>query len=96
MAWLAWGLLGIVLGIVFKVVARSHGPGAWFAAICVGVSGALVGGWIAGVVWGEGILEVRSANLMGVVLGAAVMLAVYRYRLSHRTPGSEYINPNAM
>jgi len=96
MAWQAWGLLGVVLGVIFKFAARTHGPGAWFAAICVGVAGSLLGGWIAGVVWGEGILDVRTANLIGAVLGAALMLAIYWYRMSHRTPGTEYINPNAM
>jgi uncharacterized membrane protein YeaQ/YmgE (transglycosylase-associated protein family) len=96
MAWLAWTLLGFVLGIIFKLVARTHGPGAWFAGICVGVGGGLTGGWIVSLVWGEGVLDVRAGNLIGAVLGAIILLAIYWYRLRHRLPGTEYINPNAM
>ncbi len=96
MAWLAWALLGCVLGLLFKMFVRTPGPGAWFVAICVGVAGGVVGGWIASIVWGEGVLDVRTGNLIGTVIGAIILLVIYWYRVQHRRPGTQYINPNAM
>ncbi len=96
MAWLAWAVLGFVLGVIFKLLIRTHGPAAWFAAIAVGIAGGVVGGWIGSLIWGTGVLDVRVSNLAAAIVGAIVLLAIYRYRWAHRGPGFQYGNPNAL
>ncbi len=96
MAWLAWGLLGLAVGIIFKFVAQRPGIEGLVAGICVGVAGGETGGWIAGYVWGQGVIGAGTANLAGAVVGAIALLAFYWYRLKHHRPGNQYVNPNAM
>jgi uncharacterized membrane protein YeaQ/YmgE (transglycosylase-associated protein family) len=72
------GILGYILGgLVIGVLARLLKPGAdpmgWIMTILLGVVGAVIGGWLAG------ILGITSTLMMWVIaiLAAIVLLFVY-------------------
>jgi uncharacterized membrane protein YeaQ/YmgE (transglycosylase-associated protein family) len=75
MGILTWLLIGLVAGIIAKVVmGDSFG---WIVTILLGIVGAFVGGWISSYFGGP---AVTGFNLMSVLVaagGAIVVLFIY-------------------
>ena len=46
MAWFSFLILGIIAGVIAKLILRQKA--GWFLTIVLGVLGALLGGWISG------------------------------------------------
>tara|TARA_B100001179_G_scaffold190511_1_gene147194 strand:+ start:241 stop:504 length:264 start_codon:yes stop_codon:yes gene_type:complete len=44
----AFAVLGILTGIIARIILPGKQVGGWFVAILLGLLGAMVGGWIAG------------------------------------------------
>ena len=75
MGWITWILIGLVAGIIAKLVM--HDRFGWILTILLGIVGAIVGGWISGMLGGPGA---SGFNLMSVLVaagGAIVVLFVY-------------------
>jgi uncharacterized membrane protein YeaQ/YmgE (transglycosylase-associated protein family) len=78
MGILSWIVFGLVAGVVAKVIMPGKDPGGWVVTILLGIGGAFVGGYLAGLLGiapGTGF-HVRS--LATAVGGALVILFVYR------------------
>ena len=73
---LGWILFGLIVGVVAKLVMPGTDPGGFFVTILLGVAGAVLGGWLGQVMglYGPG----DSAGFVMSVIGAAVLLFVYR------------------
>lgn len=72
---LTWLLIGLVAGIIAKVVMGDRF--GWIVTILLGIVGAFVGGWISGLFGGP---AVTGFNLMSVLVaagGAIVVLFIY-------------------
>lgn len=52
MGWFSFLILGIIAGVIAKLILRQKA--GWFLTIILGVLGAMVGGWIAGLIPGIG------------------------------------------
>jgi uncharacterized membrane protein YeaQ/YmgE (transglycosylase-associated protein family) len=75
MGWITWILIGLVAGIIAKLVM--HDRFGWILTILLGIVGAFVGGWISGMLGGPGV---TGFNLMSVLVsagGAIVVLFIY-------------------
>ncbi len=79
---LLWILFGLVVGIVAKLLMPGADPGGIFLTIVLGVGGALLGGWLGRVMglYHEG----EAAGFIMAVVGAVIVLAVYRLVLPGR------------
>ena len=78
MSWIIWVVLGLVAGIIAKMLMPGRDPGGFIITIVLGIVGALVGGFIS-VRLGFG--EVTGFNIPSIViavLGAMLLLFVYR------------------
>jgi uncharacterized membrane protein YeaQ/YmgE (transglycosylase-associated protein family) len=78
MGILAWIVLGLVVGVIAKLIMPGKDPGGFIVTILIGVAGAFLGGWIGTMIgWGsvEGF-DFRSLAL--AVGGAIILLALYR------------------
>ncbi|HEU5453980.1 MAG TPA: hypothetical protein VFU76_18435 [Terriglobales bacterium] len=95
MVWLVFAGIGAVLGAASRLVLPGAGGGAWVADLCVGIGGAVTGGWIGGRIFGAGILRFGVGNLVAAGIGAVLLLALYGWRLKRRGPGFRGLNPNA-
>ncbi len=72
MSIFAWIVIGIVAGwLAEKVMGRSHGL---ITNLIVGVVGALLGGWISGMLFGEGLEGFSLQSLLIAFLGACLLL----------------------
>ncbi len=69
-------VLGLVAGAIAKFIMPGRDPGGMVWTILLGIAGSLVGGFLFKAV-GIGDGE-RWAGLLGSVIGAVVLLALYR------------------
>lgn len=78
MGILTWIILGLVVGILAKLIMRGEDPGGIFLTTMIGVAGAFVGGFVGSLL---GLGDVTGFNVMSLALataGAVALLAAYR------------------
>jgi uncharacterized membrane protein YeaQ/YmgE (transglycosylase-associated protein family) len=82
MAILSWIVFGLVIGIIAKLLMPGKDPGGFIVTILLGVAGALVGGFIGRAMgfYGPG----QSAGWLMSILGAIILLALYRMLVRRR------------
>ncbi len=80
---LLWVLFGLVVGIVARLIMPGSDRGGVIMTIILGIVGALLGGWLGRVLgfYREG----EAAGFIMAVIGAVIILAVYRLVLPSRT-----------
>jgi len=79
MGFLAWIVLGGIAGAIAKLIMPGKDPGGIFITILIGIVGALLGGFLAGLVGissGAGFFDPMSWVV--AVIGALILLGVYR------------------
>lgn len=47
MGWLAFIILGLIAGVIARIILPGRQRGGWILTLILGVLGALLGGWIA-------------------------------------------------
>lgn len=81
---LAWLAIGLVTGVVGKLVMPGKDPGGVIATILIGIAGALIAGFVAETMhW---TVSGAWQNYAASVAGAVAILAIYRMTRNHR-PG---------
>ena len=68
-------VLGLVAGAIAKFLMPGKDPGGWIVTALLGIGGSVVGGYLFGAL---GLSEGGPAGLIGSVLGACVLLGIYR------------------
>jgi uncharacterized membrane protein YeaQ/YmgE (transglycosylase-associated protein family) len=82
MAILSWIVFGLVIGIIAKLLMPGKDPGGFIVTILLGVAGALIGGFIGRAM---GLYTAgQSAGWIMSVLGAIILLALYRMMVRRR------------
>ena len=76
MGILAWIIVGLIVGVIAKLIMPGHDPGGMIVTILLGIGGALLGGTI-GRALGFYTVDEPAGWLMSIV-GAIVLLALYR------------------
>ncbi len=80
---LGWIIFGLIVGVIAKLLMPGRDPGGLIVTICLGIVGALVGGFIGRLL---GFYQTgQSAGYIMSVIGAIVVLFIYR-RLVRATP----------
>lgn len=85
MGILTWIILGLIAGAIAKFLMPGKDPGGFFVTILIGIVGAIIGGFIGSTL---GVGDVTGLNLWSIVLaviGAIVLLIVYRMVVNRRT-----------
>ena len=82
MAILSWIVFGLVIGIIAKLLMPGRDPGGFIVTILLGIAGALVGGFIGRAMGFYG--PSRSAVWLMSILGAIILLALYRMLVRSR------------
>lgn len=78
MGILAWIVLGLIAGVVAKLIMPGKDPGGFIVTIVIGIVGALIGGSIASALgWGD-VSGINIGSIIIAVLGAILLLVVYR------------------
>ncbi len=82
MGILSWILFGLVIGIIAKLLMPGRDPGGFIITILLGVAGALLGGFLGQAMGLYGPNE--SAGWLVSILGAVILLALYRMMVRRR------------
>jgi uncharacterized membrane protein YeaQ/YmgE (transglycosylase-associated protein family) len=82
MAILSWILFGLVVGVIAKLLMPGRDPGGFIVTILLGIAGALIGGFIGRAMGFYGSNE--SAGWIVSILGAVILLALYRMMVRRR------------
>lgn len=82
MGILGWILFGLIVGAVAKLVMPGRDPGGLIVTMILGIVGALVGGFIGRALGMYG--PNQGAGFVMSVIGAIVLLAIYRWFVSRR------------
>jgi uncharacterized membrane protein YeaQ/YmgE (transglycosylase-associated protein family) len=77
MGILSWIVLGLVAGLLAKLLMPGKGPTGWIVTILLGIGGALVGGFIAQMLWGGDITGFDLRSVAIAVGGAVLLLVIY-------------------
>ena len=80
---LGWILIGLVAGVLGKLIMPGKDPGGIIVTILIGIAGALLAGFLANNVLNIQ-LEGWIANYGAATLGAVILLALYRLVMTRR------------
>jgi uncharacterized membrane protein YeaQ/YmgE (transglycosylase-associated protein family) len=82
MGIITWILFGLVVGVIAKLLMPGRDPGGFIVTILLGIAGALLGGFIGRAMGFYG--ENESAGWLISILGAIILLALYRMMVRRR------------
>jgi uncharacterized membrane protein YeaQ/YmgE (transglycosylase-associated protein family) len=78
MSIIGWIIIGALAGWVASMITGQNARMGWLANITVGIVGALVGGFLWGVITGTEFLATFSlGTLLVAILGAVILLFIY-------------------
>lgn len=79
-------IIGLVVGALAKLVMPGKDPGGIFVTMLLGIAGSFLAGLIGrGVGW---YAHGQSAGFIASVVGAIIILAIYRLIVRRRRPAS--------
>ena len=83
MTILGWILFGLIVGAIAKLLMPGRDPGGFIVTILLGIAGALLGGFLGRAMgWYD---EGDAAGFLMSLVGAVVLLAIYRMAIGRRT-----------
>ncbi len=78
MSFLAFLLLGLIAGAIAKAILPGKQGGGWLVTLVLGVVGALLGGWLGGLIFNvgfDGFFSLTSWLL--AIVGSIIVLLIY-------------------
>jgi uncharacterized membrane protein YeaQ/YmgE (transglycosylase-associated protein family) len=70
-------LIGLVAGFIARALVPGPDPMGWLGTMVLGIVGSLVGGTLAALLFG-GTLALSAAGIVGSIIGAIIVLLVWR------------------
>jgi uncharacterized membrane protein YeaQ/YmgE (transglycosylase-associated protein family) len=77
MGIISWIILGLIAGFIGSKIVNKSGSGL-VLDIVLGVVGAIVGGYLVSLTGNEGVTGLNLWSLLVAVIGAIIVLLVYR------------------
>jgi len=74
MGFLAFVLLGLIAGAIAKAILPGKQGGGWFATLFLGVIGAIVGGWLGGLLLNADMNRFWSLSSWLLAIGGSVVV----------------------
>jgi uncharacterized membrane protein YeaQ/YmgE (transglycosylase-associated protein family) len=76
-------ILGLIAGAIAKLIMPGRDPGGIIVTILLGIAGSVVGGFLWNMLTGGS--NDGTAGLIGSVIGALILLALYRMIAGRRS-----------
>jgi uncharacterized membrane protein YeaQ/YmgE (transglycosylase-associated protein family) len=74
MGFFGFLLLGLLAGAIAKLILPGRQGGGWLVTLLLGVVGALLGGWIGGLIFGEGLTEFFAIRTWLLAIGGSIIV----------------------
>ena len=85
MGILAWIVLGLIAGAIAKAIMPGKDPGGILVTMLIGIVGAFIGGFLGNLITGRGVDGLSLWSILLAVVGALVLLWIYRMTTRRRT-----------
>jgi uncharacterized membrane protein YeaQ/YmgE (transglycosylase-associated protein family) len=84
---IAFIILGLLAGAIAKALLPGDDPGGFIVTALIGVAGALIGGFLAGALFGADPMDefFDISSWLTAIVGAILLLIVYRLVTGRRT-----------
>lgn len=76
-------VVGLIVGLIARFLVPGPDPMGWVATIVLGILGSFVGGTLANLLL-AGQAQVQAAGWIGSIIGAILLLLVYRAMTGRR------------
>ncbi|MFD7554310.1 MULTISPECIES: GlsB/YeaQ/YmgE family stress response membrane protein [unclassified Streptomyces] len=80
MGIIGWILMGLIAGIIAKLLMPGKDPGGCIVTPLIGIAGGLLGGWLGKVIFGvdsiDGFFELST--WIAAIVGSLILLGVWR------------------
>jgi uncharacterized membrane protein YeaQ/YmgE (transglycosylase-associated protein family) len=77
MEWIGAIVIGLLAGVVAKLLMPGKDPGGFIITTVLGIVGAIVATWLGQAIgWYR---EGEAAGFIGAVIGAIILLVIYRF-----------------
>jgi uncharacterized membrane protein YeaQ/YmgE (transglycosylase-associated protein family) len=84
MGIISWIVVGLIAGILGKLIMPGRDPGGFIITILIGMVGALVGGFVR-LLGGVGATGFNIWSILVATLGVIILLAIYRLIAGRRS-----------
>ena len=81
---LAFIVIGLIAGAVARFLVPGPDPMGWIGTIVLGIVGSFVGGFLANLLF-AGAVALSPAGIVGSIIGAIIVLLVWRQVGGRRT-----------
>ena len=80
MGIIAFIILGLLAGIIAKAILPGDDPGGIIITTLIGIAGALIGGFLAGALFGAHPLDdfFDISTWLTAIIGSIILLGIYR------------------
>jgi uncharacterized membrane protein YeaQ/YmgE (transglycosylase-associated protein family) len=75
---ISWIVVGLLAGVLAKLLVPGDDPGGIIVTILIGMVGAVVGGLVVGLFGGTGVTGFNVWSILVATLGAIILLVLYR------------------
>jgi uncharacterized membrane protein YeaQ/YmgE (transglycosylase-associated protein family) len=82
---ISWVVIGLIAGILGKILMPGDDPGGIILTVVTGMVGAIVGGLVVGLFGGTGVTGLNIWSILVATLGAVVLITLYRLVAGRRT-----------
>ncbi|MHC6231356.1 GlsB/YeaQ/YmgE family stress response membrane protein [Pseudarthrobacter sp. AG30] len=80
MGFLAWIILGLIVGAIVKAVMPGRVGGGWVTSLILGVVGAIVGGWIGSLLFAKGDMGFFDLGTwILAIVGGLIVAGIYGF-----------------
>ena len=80
--WIAWIIIGGLAGMIAKFLMPGKDPGGCIITVLLGIAGALLAGFLGQALGLDSAMN--GAGFLGAIVGAFVILLLYRLILKRR------------
>jgi uncharacterized membrane protein YeaQ/YmgE (transglycosylase-associated protein family) len=75
---ISWVVIGLIAGILGKILMPGDDPGGIILTVVTGMVGAIVGGLVVGLFGGTGVTGLNIWSILVATLGAVILITLYR------------------
>lgn len=83
---LGWIVFGLIVGGLARFVVPGPDRMGCLGTLALGVAGSVVGGWLGWLLFGDPGARFQPAGFVGALIGAVIVLLVYRRFMAPRPP----------
>jgi uncharacterized membrane protein YeaQ/YmgE (transglycosylase-associated protein family) len=85
MGIITWIVVGLIAGLLGKLIMPGDDPGGIIVTILLGIVGAFIGGFVVSIFGGTGVTGFNIWSIIVATIGAIILLAIYRLLVGGRT-----------